>query len=258
MAFVDAHTGFAERAMASLVCLSPPAAGRVPFTFNPEEVRVTRRVDLRSRGTVSDAAGIPKGSTGSIFRKAPPAEISLSNVVFDGASTKLHCDQLLNWMSPGGGAAGQMAGMGLSVMATKIRKAPGGLGLATKMPELVFQWGPPMAGFTMHVVLHMCTIAYKRFNPAGIPIRAMVSMTLTEEPNLLSTLPTNPTSGGEPGRARHTVTSGESLHSIATDRYGAPGYWRALAGVNDIDDPLRVRPGQVVYLPNQDELAKRD
>lgn len=251
MAFVDAHKNFAQRAMASLVCLSPPAVGRVPFTFNPEEVRVTRRADLRSRGSSSESSGTPKGSTGSIFRKAPPSEITLSNVLFDGATTKVHCDQLLNWMSPGGGAAGALIGMATSV----LRRGRGGR--ASRLPELIFQWGPPMAGFTVHVVLSHCTISYTRFNRAGVPIRAKVSLVMVEEPSLLGLLPTNPTSGGEPGRSAHTVTSGECLQSIATQRYGGPRHWRSVARANNIDDPLRVRPGQVVYLPNPDELDER-
>jgi nucleoid-associated protein YgaU len=53
------------------------------------------------------------------------------------------------------------------------------------------------------------------------------------------------------------VVEGDNLQSIATAGYGSPGRWRALAEANDIDDPLRVRPGEVVYLPNDDELEEK-
>jgi nucleoid-associated protein YgaU len=67
---------------------------------------------------------------------------------------------------------------------------------------------------------------------------------------------TNPTSGGRPGRARHLVTSDENLATIAQQAFGTPSAWRAIAEVNGIDDPSAIRPGDVVYLPAEDELAE--
>ena len=71
---------------------------------------------------------------------------------------------------------------------------------------------------------------------------------------LMPSLGTNPTSAGLPGRKAHTVTDGDSLARIATDRYGSPGRWRDIAAANGIDDPLRIRSGDRVYLPNPEEL----
>jgi nucleoid-associated protein YgaU len=58
-----------------------------------------------------------------------------------------------------------------------------------------------------------------------------------------------------PGRRAHTVTAGDSLARIATAQYGSPGRWRQIAAANGIEDPLRVRPGDRVYLPNPEELS---
>jgi nucleoid-associated protein YgaU len=99
-------------------------------------------------------------------------------------------------------------------------------------------------------------VNYTRFAPSGVPIRAEVDLTLQQQPSLLGMLSTNPTSGGMPGRRSHTMTSGESLAGIATARYGTPGRWREIAACNDIDDPLRVRAGDRVYLPNPEELHR--
>lgn len=40
--------------------------------------------------------------------------------------------------------------------------------------------------------------------------------------------------------------------------YGRPGAWRNVARANRITDPLRVRPGTEIFLPNLDELADFD
>jgi nucleoid-associated protein YgaU len=68
-------------------------------------------------------------------------------------------------------------------------------------------------------------------------------------------LPTNPTSGGLPGRKRHIVGHGESLPLIAAQTYGHPGLWRAVAHANGIDDPFRMTPGRVLFLPSVSELS---
>ena len=100
-----------------------------------------------------------------------------------------------------------------------------------------------------------CSITYDRFDTMGIPIRAKVNITLTEVPSITGSIPTNPTSGGQPGRRSHVLADGESLASLANKYYGRPGLWRRIAEVNGIDDPHRVRPGRTVYLPNPDEIT---
>ena len=69
--------------------------------------------------------------------------------------------------------------------------------------------------------------------------------------------PQNPTSGGQLGYQAHVLIEGESLHSVAWAEYGKASYWRALAEVNDIDDPLRVSPGTRILLPPRREAARR-
>ena len=68
-------------------------------------------------------------------------------------------------------------------------------------------------------------------------------------------LPTNPTSGGLPGRQRHIVSASENVQTITTAAYGNPGLWRGVAEANGIDDPFRVKPGDTVYLPNANEIV---
>jgi nucleoid-associated protein YgaU len=232
------------RTPAILRSLMPP--GLVTFDINPNQVIMSRQANTTSRPSASSNTGTPAGSSPTVFRGAKPSSIQLKKVIFYGGDTKSRCDQLLNWLSPGGGLLGSIVS-GLIAAAT-------GINLASRLPLVTFQWGPPEIAFMYDCNLTNVTINYTRFAPSGIPIRAECTIQLQEQPSLFGTLPTNPTSGGLPGRQAHTVTAGESLAGIAMARYGAPGRWRALAEANEIEDPLRVRPGDHVYLPNPDEL----
>jgi nucleoid-associated protein YgaU len=127
----------------------------------------------------------------------------------------------------------------------------GRMNLSAKQPVLIFAWGP----FLMECVLDMVSVVFERFDDSGGPTRAKVDFTLKEEPSLLGMLPTNPTSGGVPGRKRHVVSQGETLALIAAQNYGHPGLWRAIADANGIDDPLRVIPGRILFLPSVGELS---
>lgn len=235
------------RVPAMLRSMMPP--GVVTFDLNPDHVVMTRQASVGSRASASTNTGSPAGASGSIFRRATAAQINLTKVVFYGSDTKMRCDQLLDWMTPGGGLLGAIAGAALSAL------SGGAINLASKLPLVTFQWGPPAVAFMYDVNVTACKIDYTRFAPSGIPIRAEVDLTLQQQPSLLGILSTNPTSGGLPGRRSHTVVQGESLAGIATERYGSPGRWRDIAACNGIEDPLRVRPGDRVYLPNPDELA---
>jgi nucleoid-associated protein YgaU len=115
-------------------------------------------------------------------------------------------------------------------------------------PIVRFGWGP-------NVVLPQATVrevkvTYERFL-MGVPIRARVMVTLKAVPLPAPLGATNPTSGGLVKRRTHTVTAGDSLASIAFSAYKDPNRWRALAIANGIDDPLRLRVGQVLDIPDK-------
>ena len=73
-----------------------------------------------------------------------------------------------------------------------------------------------------------------------------------EEFNIFGMLPTNPTSGGMPGRQRHIVSASENVQTISTAAYGNPKLWRGVAEANGIDDPLSEHP--LAF----DPVAKKD
>ena len=209
----------------------------VTFDFNPQSMTTTRQ------------AASPKAASGTktapnIFKGTTSKVLSLSNALLVGDDVVIRADQLCKWLEPGGGLLGQLAGKALSAL------SGGHINLGSKLPALMFVWGP----FIMNCTLNNVTIKYERFSSAGAPNRASINLTLQEQLSLLGMLPTNPTSGGLPGRQAHVVTQGENLHLIAARNYGNPGAWRSVAECNGIDDPFRVQVGQTVYLPNPAEL----
>lgn len=232
---------------AVLLCTERPMPGAVPLLFNPDKVTMTREIGYRAHGSSSQGGG-KAGESGTNFRKAEALKINLNDVVFSGMETKPLCDQLFNWMSPGSGDLGQQLG---AVMTARLGANKE---LCNKLPELQFIYGPPEMGFCYTVVLISATANYTRFTSAGVPVRARVTINMKEVPSLLGTLPTNPTSGGLPGRRSYTVTEGEDLVNLARTHYGSTSHWRRVADANGIDDPLRMRPGTTVYLPSPQEL----
>ncbi|MDQ3953137.1 MAG: LysM peptidoglycan-binding domain-containing protein [Actinomycetota bacterium] len=90
-------------------------------------------------------------------------------------------------------------------------------------------------------------VEYQLFHPDGRPIRAMckVNMQEIDRPPARQ----NPTSGTPTIHRTIDVVAGDSLPGLAYKEYGDPARWRALAVLNGIDDPLRLRPGSRLLVP---------
>lgn len=220
---------------AMIRCTDPRALGLCVFDFNPESIQFNRS---SQGGNLPSANG---GSSGYLLTQANPPTIDLKEVVFTGETTKLRVDQLTSWCGPPAGLFTQLA-----ALAGITDTAP---------PVCTFQWGPPLLGFMYAVVIKTVNTTYTRFHPSGIPVRATLTISMQVQPSLLGSFPTNPTSGGLPGRTTHMIRSGESLQSVAHQHYGRPGLWRKIAEINGITDPHRVRAGTTVFLPSETELV---
>jgi nucleoid-associated protein YgaU len=220
----------------------------VLFDHNPEQFKVTRQTKNSGRAVQAaqrspEVPAAPGTTTTDTFNPAngvQPTQLVVSKARLVGPEVKIAVGLLLSWVNK---AEGWLA------------KVPPDDVANTQAPVLLAQWGPPMVGFTFYCKMQRVDVTFLRVSAAGIPTHAVVNLTLSEEP---SSIPfTNPTSGGRPGRNRHMVTSDESLASIATQRFGQPGAWRAIADINDIDDPTAIRPGDMLYLPGHDEVRER-
>lgn len=117
-------------------------------------------------------------------------------------------------------------------------------------PTVNFGWGKTVyfVGF-----LESVSVRVTLFSPEGEPLRATVTLKMKELKK--DTAGQNPTSGALAALRSHTVVEGDSLASIAYNEYGDPGLWRAVAETNRIDDPLRLRPGTSLLLPDIEEAS---
>jgi hypothetical protein len=117
-------------------------------------------------------------------------------------------------------------------------------------PWVRFRWGT-LTGFLSYI--GSVSVKYTLFTSTGTPIRATCTVTLEE---LAGAPPKgNPTSGGLTPHRVHVLTAGDTLAGVAYAEYGDPARWRDVARVNEIDDPLRLRPGTRLLLPSPDDLG---
>ena len=267
---LSAGTMAAGNAKAMLV---PETIGMpVIFDVNPKTIKVKRKAGTQgNHGTINNSLARAAKYTG-------PIQLSLGEARLVGAlSTRASVEALTEWAQPveqlrllelppvaeefvGTALSGAQALAGSAPSAVLTRRPGlGGFGMVRlyEPPVLLFMWGlGGPAGMGAKVQLTELSATYNRFDWTGMPVMATVTMTLemyeTERPF------TNPSSGGVPGRSRHVLADGENVIGVATEKYGLPGAWRAVAQANGIDDPLRVRPGQMLHLPGPGELTEGD
>jgi len=86
------------------------------------------------------------------------------------------------------------------------------------------------------------------FSPAGVPLRATLTVTLREYRTFEDQHRDTPRSS--PDRTHvHALLQGESLAAVARRYYDSPRDWRAVADANGIDDARRLDPGILLRVP---------
>jgi hypothetical protein len=86
------------------------------------------------------------------------------------------------------------------------------------------------------------------FSPAGVPLRATLTVTLREYRTLEQQLDQLGLSSPDRTHA-HVVQEGDTLASISARYYERPGAWRHIADGNGIEDPRRLAPGRFLAVP---------
>jgi len=207
----------------------------VTFDFNPAAIVISHTAPMQTshgRGGHHDGDRDSGGSTAALSSVDEVAKangvtsIAMRALTFVGPQVSDTCGRLLSW--------------------TQFKEV-GNSAQARDLPELKFIWGAQI----YLVNLNQVTVNYTRFSKTGKPVRAQVDLTLHSIPKIPG--PTNPSSGGLSGRRTHLMTGAETLPGLATQTYGAPSRWREIAAANGIRDPLRVRPGTLVYLPSAED-----
>lgn len=96
------------------------------------------------------------------------------------------------------------------------------------------------------------SVDYQMFDRFGAPVRAECQVTINE---VIAKPPgQNPTSGTRAVHRTVETVAGDTLPRVAYKELGDPVWWRAIAELNGIDDPLRVRPGTRLLVPARAEL----
>ena len=121
-------------------------------------------------------------------------------------------------------------------------------------PLVAFQWGSNKQLENFRGLLTKVDVKYLLFRRDGTPVQADVAITITGETEQVGG--TNPTSHSTNTTRTHTVVEGETIQAVAYSELGKPTYWRAIADLNDIDDPLRVAAGSVLLIPSAADAAK--
>jgi len=225
---------------------------KVEFSFPPERVTL----DIRAKELRGNQAGTADQATAGFLSGV--TSYKLADLIVQGTNTKQLVKQLATWATavpkktdgkpspcpPDPAKSGSAAN----------KAKPGG---DKEQPHISFKWG---TSFDFVVQIKQLTAVYTRFSPDGQPIRATVGLTLQVVREITigghrANGAANPTSGGIAGRASHVLTESDTLPLLAREHYGTPGSWRDIAEANGIDDPLRVAPGRVLYLPAASELT---
>lgn len=99
------------------------------------------------------------------------------------------------------------------------------------------------------------TVAFEKFNARGNPVRASGKLKITQFP--VKQEAQNPTSGGDQAFRSLELYDGDRLAHVAFRAYQSPSYWRDIAKANGITDPLRVKSGTSLLIPDKTSLRPR-
>lgn len=222
---------------ATLAVHEPPKAGGaakpggwlydITFQFNPKELTLTKNAKWeRSRQPNNAKSGPPE------FKGPDPSKLALE--LFLDATERMD-DSVVR----------KVEQLFACCVPTQDSRQHG----KGSPPWVIFKWGG-MTGFPSYVA--SVTAKYTLFTPAGTPVRAVCTVNLEEISGEHGGQ--NPTSGALAARDSHVLVAGDTLQSLAYKAYGNAEMWREIAEANDIDDPMRLRPGTRLLVPALEEI----
>jgi nucleoid-associated protein YgaU len=97
-------------------------------------------------------------------------------------------------------------------------------------------------------VLKSASIAYKLFKPNGIPLRAVIKADFIDNSDDKSRVAIAQDQSSDLMHVR-LVKAGDNLPSLCQQIYGDPGYYIAVAQINQIDNFRKLTPGSKLNFP---------
>jgi hypothetical protein len=209
-----------------------PLGAPIECMFNPTTYSISRGSNIQRNDSPQEAGGTPH------YSGSQPLTVKM-NLFFDDFASPAgnvlpKITQLLKWTVP------------------EKPRDPN-----PRPPMVGFEWGnPQLTGFYGFIV--NLSISYTVFRMDGTPVQANVDLTL--EGGIDDPPPPpgqNPTSRAIGSNRIRTLTEGETLQALAYRELGKATRWRAIAELNDIDDPMRVEAGMTLIMPTRADAAKQ-
>ncbi len=201
-------------------------AATVPCMFNPSELTVSRSNNWS--GDSLAGQGVPQVT----YKGAQSGTMSLT-LTFDttdtGDAVTVHTGKVLTLMD-----------VDPSLPGTDPQSNN------ARPPYVIFHWGNL---HSFKAVVSNLSLQFTYFSSTGIPLRAKVTLSLTQYQESNAFGPQNPTSGTPQPHRVHRVQPGETLDRIAARYYGDSTRWRQIAVANSIADPLALRTGSLLSVP---------
>jgi Contractile injection system tube protein/LysM domain len=231
---VGAALGLTKPNKAKLVCVEPnlpPEPRSIECMFNPTEYRLTQTLSVTRYKTKSRDGGTAEfAGTNAMMLTA---QLFFDDFASADGDVTPKITTLLSWTKP-----------------TPHSMLKGG---APCPPLVKFVWGnkqlDDFSGYLKSVIVN-----YTVFRTNGTPVQARVDITIEGQPDPIGNQ--NPTSHAANSRRVHTMIEGDTLQSVAYQELGKPGYWRAIAELNGIDDPLRLPAGTELLIPGRADAAR--
>lgn len=209
--------------------LEVETGGRIECMFNPDRFNFK----VTNRWAPDKVKGKPRPELAYSGGEAGSFSLSL---VFDttdtGTSVTKHTDKLLKLME-----------VDTSIKGYDAARNNG------RPPWVKFHWGTDIHSY--RAIITSADVTYTYFSYEGVPLRANVTLSLQQYEREGNWGPQNPTSGTPTPNRTHQVQVGDTLDRIAARYYGDPTRWRDIASVNGVTDPIDLRPGSYLAIPER-------
>jgi hypothetical protein len=129
----------------------------------------------------------------------------------------------------------------------RTENASGGSNERSETPQVAFEWGV----FKFVSYLTQMTQKFTLFKNDGTPVRATAEVTFTQYTDVNDYPNQNPSSGSGNNERVYRILAGDRLDTIAARVYRDATKWRDIAEYNQISNPRKLQPGQLLRIPSQ-------
>jgi nucleoid-associated protein YgaU len=241
-------TSSSGQVKAKLIIIQPDAATsltddgvtgtEIPCQFNPSSLKVTKPVNWHP-----EDEGHNQGGGKKVEQQSTKPLLNAPMMVFGGGNSATFSLDLI-FDTTGEGNTDVRTYTNQLLQLTLIcsgKESP---------PYVLFIWGEYSSFLS---VVTRAEVTYTHFLGSGRPVRARANVTFTQASDTDGgQLPSqNPTSLTE-ARKTHIVRQGERIDTLAYREYRSCARWRDIAEANGLDNPMDLRPGQILVIPQLD------